>query len=975
MDAEYDEFGNIIGESGGESDLSSLELVGSEKEGEQREEELEREEEVPIPNRRTDIILPEDKAYYPSVSEVFDGDVQTIIATSDAKDISQPIVEPPNEEIFKVEERELPPTVYSKEYMWSLLKVPSKIRNVAICGNLHSGKTSFVDMLVQETHQLKQDTDSKNYKPLRYTDNQTLEIDRGVSIRASTITLLLPNLGGSSLVCNIVDSPGHTNFVDEVVAAVRLADVVVLVVDVVEGVTKATEIAIELALNTNTSMCLMLSKIDRLILELRLPPLDAYYKIRRTIDQVNEVISDQKSTFSPILGNVCFESSAFNICFTLKSFAKLYIERRHLEVAEELLAKELWGNVYFLKGKFTSKPDNVIASAPARTFVKFILDPLYKIVTQTLTMNPKDLETFVRNQLGVLSIRHPEFKLDPQHLLKRVLSAFVGPATSAFADMLQYKAPSPDTNGPNKVGKLYLGPTTDSNIMKCIADCDACGPLVAYVSRLVNSSDGSRFYAEVRVLSGTLKESSSVKLLGESYSQEFSEDMKIQDIRRTFLECGRYRIRVGGLPAGSVGIISGHGIDSFITKTATIYDAKIPDEEMYIFKPLESILQPVFKVAVQPLNPSDLTKFIEGLKNCNKSYVGCEIKVEEGGEHAIIGYGELYMDCLLGDLRKLYTKIDIRVSDPLTRFAETCIDMSAVQLNSESNNKKNSITIIAEPLDPEISVDLEKGTISSQLPARQLSKFFRQKYGWDALAARSIWAFGPVESHSTCILCDDTLAGDVDKDSIVAVKEAIVQGFKWAAREGPLCNEPIRDIRFRIIDADISSSNIEANSAQIIQMVRNACHSAIMTATPRLLEPVYEIEIFCPRIVVNKLTTFLDKRRGSIISKAPLEGTQLYRVIGTVPVIDSVGLETDVRLLTQGKAMCQLIFNRWQVVPGDPMNGSCYIPLLKPAPLNSLARDFTMKTRKRKGLDNGPSIQKYVTEETWTKLKSAGLFD
>lgn len=72
-----------------------------------------------------------------------------------------------------------------------------------------------------------------------------------------------------------------------------------------------------------------INKIDRLILELKLPPQDAYYKLRYIIEEINGLLglySDEENPkiVSPLLGNVCFASAQFSVCFTLKSFAKLY---------------------------------------------------------------------------------------------------------------------------------------------------------------------------------------------------------------------------------------------------------------------------------------------------------------------------------------------------------------------------------------------------------------------------------------------------------------------------------------------------------------------------------------------------------------------------------------------------------------------------------------------------------------------------
>lgn len=71
---------------------------------------------------------------------------------------------------------------------------------------------------------------------MRYTDNRIDEQDRGVSIKVTPMTLALQNSGGKSFCFNFMDTPGHLNFSDEMAAATRLTDGVVVVVDAVEGV-------------------------------------------------------------------------------------------------------------------------------------------------------------------------------------------------------------------------------------------------------------------------------------------------------------------------------------------------------------------------------------------------------------------------------------------------------------------------------------------------------------------------------------------------------------------------------------------------------------------------------------------------------------------------------------------------------------------------------------------------------------------
>lgn len=84
--------------------------------------------------------------------------------------------------------------------------------------------------------------------------------------------------------------PGHVNFSDEVTAAMRLCDGIVLFVDAAEGVMLNTERLLKHAVQEKLAITLCINKIDRLMLELKLPPQDAYYKIKHIIDEINGLL-------------------------------------------------------------------------------------------------------------------------------------------------------------------------------------------------------------------------------------------------------------------------------------------------------------------------------------------------------------------------------------------------------------------------------------------------------------------------------------------------------------------------------------------------------------------------------------------------------------------------------------------------------------------------------------------------------------
>lgn len=80
----------------------------------------------------------------------------------DAQPITQPIIEPIKSKNFDMVEKEIPETTFSFEFLASMMNKPELIRNVGIVGHLHHGKTSLMDLFVQQTH-LKHWKNEKEY--------------------------------------------------------------------------------------------------------------------------------------------------------------------------------------------------------------------------------------------------------------------------------------------------------------------------------------------------------------------------------------------------------------------------------------------------------------------------------------------------------------------------------------------------------------------------------------------------------------------------------------------------------------------------------------------------------------------------------------------------------------------------------------------------------------------------------------------
>jgi U5 small nuclear ribonucleoprotein component len=737
------------------------------------------------------VVLHEDKKYYPTAQQVYGPDVETLVEEEDAQPLTQPIIAPVEKKKFTIQEGDLPPVFYDRNFMTDLMNYPEQIRNVAFAGHLHHGKTALMDMLVMETHDINERLEKrmgrKRDEQLRYTDIHILERERGLSVKTAPMSLVLQSTRGKSHLVNILDTPGHVNFVDEVASSVRLVDGVVLVVDVVEGVQVNTEQIIKYAVLEDLPLTLVINKMDRLILELKLPPNDAYFKLKHVVEEVNTCIENAlpgrgaERRVSPEKGNVLFACSSMGWCFTLQSFARMYADT-YPGVNTVEFAKRLWGDIFFnpKKRSFTRK---AVEERAKRSFVNFILEPIYKLYSHTISESPEDLKDTLAT-LGIF-LKPSQYKADAKVLLQLVCRQFFGPA-NGFTDMIVEHIPSPVEAAEKKVQRYYTGPL-DTKVAKSMLECDQDGPLVVHVTKLFTTTDTAGFYSFGRVMSGTARPGQEVRVLGEGYSVDDEEDMVMATIADVWIAETRYNIPTDGVPAGNWVLLG--GVDNSIVKTATLVPPKFEDDEdAYIFKPITHFTESVFKVAVEPINPSELPKMLDGLRKVNKSYPLITTKVEESGEHIILGTGELYMDCVLHDLRRLYADMEIKVSDPVTRFCETVVETSAIKCYAVTPNKRNKITMVAEPLDDGIAEAIEKGQVSIKDPVRKIGKFFEENYGWDLLASRSIWAFGP-DDMGPNILQDDTLPSEVDKKLLSTVRDSIRQGFSWASREGPLCEE------------------------------------------------------------------------------------------------------------------------------------------------------------------------------------------
>merc|ERR1712136_462191 len=270
--------------------------------------------------------------------------------------------------------------------------------------------------------------------------------------------------------------------------------------------------------------------------------------------------------------------------------------------------------------------------------------------------------------------------------------------------------------------------------------CDPEGPLMMYISKMVPTSDKGRFYAFGRVFSGKIATGLKCRIMGPNYIPGKKEDLNEKAIQRTILMMGRYIEAIEDVPCGNIcGLV---GVDQFLVKTGTITTLK----EAHNLKVMKFSVSPVVRVAVEPKNPQDLPKLVEGLKRLAKSDPMVQCMIEESGEHIIAGAGELHLEICLKDLEEDHACVPLKKSDPVVSYRESVSAESNQVCLSKSPNKHNRLYMVAKPMPDGLAEDIDNGDVTDKQDFKIRGRYLADKYEYNVEAAKS---FPPPDASST----------------------------------------------------------------------------------------------------------------------------------------------------------------------------------------------------------------------------------
>ncbi|CAF1189859.1 unnamed protein product [Rotaria sp. Silwood1] len=448
-------------------------------------------------------------------------------------------------------------------------------------------------------------------------------------------------------------------------------------------------------------------------------------------------------------------------------------------------------------------------------------------------------------------------------LLKLAMQQWL-PASDVFLTMIAIHLPSPVVAQKYRAEFIYevMCPQDDEACL-AIKECNPNAPLMVYISKMIPTLHRGRFFAFGRVFSGIVKSNQSVRIMGPNYVLGRKEDLYVKNIHRINLMMGRYIEPIEDVPCENICCLV--GVDQYLTKTSAITTY----ENAYNLRAMKLSVTSVVRVVVEPRNPDDLPKL-----------------VEESGEHIVAGVGVLHLEICLKDLEEDYACISIKVSDSMVSYRETVSEESEIMCVSKSPNKHNRIYLKARPMPDGLPEDIDKDEITSRREFKARAHYLNEKYDYDINEARLQYEN---EIKYSCIVV-----------------------FQWATKESVLAEENIRGVRFDIHHIILNSDAIHRGCGQIIPTARHAIYASMLTAKPRLFEPVYLYEVECPEVALGSIYGLLNCRRGYVFEDHQVAETSIFILRAYLTNNESFG----------GQAFPQYIFDHWTIINQDPFDDS-----------------------------------------------------
>ncbi len=382
-----------------------------------------------------------------------------------------------------------------------------------------------------------------------------------------------------------------------------------------------------------------------------------------------------------------------------------------------------------------------------------------------------------------------------------------------------------------------------------------------------------------KVMSGVVREGDDLNNADRGSKERMSQ---------MFVCAGANRIKVEELRAGDIGCT----VKLKDVKTGNTLNGKDCDNRFNFIK----YPNPKYSRAIKAVNESETEKMMAALNRMREEDPTWIVEQSKELRQIIVhGQGEFHLRTLKWRMEN-NEKIQIRYDEPRIPYRETITKAA----RADYRHKKQSggagqfgeVHLIIEPY-------------YEGMPAPDTYRFGGQEYKMNVKGTEEV----QLEWGGKLVFVNSIVGGSID----ARFMPAILKGVMSRMEQGPLTGSYARDVRVIVYDGKMHP--VDSNELSFMLAGRQAFAEAFRNAGPKILEPIYDVEVFVPSDKMGDVMSDLQGRRAMIMGMSSENGYE--KLIARVPLKEMSSYSTALSSLTGGRASFIMKFASYELVPGD----------------------------------------------------------
>ena len=359
-------------------------------------------------------------------------------------------------------------------------------------------------------------------------------------------------------------------------------------------------------------------------------------------------------------------------------------------------------------------------------------------------------------------------------------------------------------------------------------------------------------------------------------------------IAQIYVVAGGNRVKVEELQAGDIGA----AVKLKDVKTGNTLNGKDCDYKFNFIKYPNS----KYTRAIKPVNEADVEKMMSILNRMREEDPTWVIEQSKELKQTLVhGQGEFHLRTLKWRLEN-NEKLQVKYEEPKVPYRETITKAA----RADYRHKKQSggagqfgeVHLIVEPY-------------KEGMPVPETYKFNGQEFKITVRGTEEI----PLEWGGKLVFVNSIVGGSIDARFL----PAIMKGIMSRMEQGPLTGSYARDVRVIVYDGKMHP--VDSNEISFMLAGRNAFSEAFKNAGPKILEPIYDVEVFVPSDRMGDVMGDLQGRRAMIMGMSSEKGFE--KLVAKVPLKEMSSYSTALSSLTGGRASFIMKFSSYELVPAD----------------------------------------------------------